>query len=1053
MRGRLAVAGVAAMAVSLMAWPASPAAAAPDPWESESGIYHYFSVALADVPSGACGNSAGAGAELVGNIGPSKTWAAVGLDSANNKCVANIGPMEPGLYYYEYVATMADRSKVAFRAAGNPVDVTSHPTWNTLFVPGSEVAWMDDVASGGGRLATLGYTSVADGGARSAAVWTPPSYDAGRAEAYPVLYLLSGDGQSHREWLELGRAQQILDNLAVDGESAEMVVVMVDLGGADHRSELLGAVLPAVRAAYNVASDRQAVAGVGRGGYQALNLAVTDPGLFAAVGSMSGYLPAYTSISSAMAAQINDGTDLIRLYVGNTLDANHNATYDVMGKLDAAGVTYEFDGVNPETGGVWDTWQESLRDFAGRVFQSDADPAMSDGHRDLTEPYTPPAAGSVTTPFIDDDGMVTFETGAQWADANDVVIWGDWAPNGQWFRIPMTKVGDRWRTTIGPIDGYYYWRYEVDGVGVKDPADTTNVENVESQLFVPGGVRTPLLADAPADEVGDVATLTYTGSFGESKLKVWTPPDYDPARAEAYPVVYLYHGMGQNYASWTEVGRATQILDNLYAQGQIVPMVVVMPGFPGIPFDIWDELSGSVMPLIEAEYNVSAEPAKRAMAGLSWGAFLTHSVLVNHPGELAYFGVFSPPFAWASVDAATPAGQTAIDTTRLTTLFAGDVDGGAVGAINGIEANLDGVGIRNVKTIVPGPHGFDVWWQGWIDFLPRLFDTEGPTVTVKEESKGEDGVYSSVSLALSDKAALDKLTLNGVELDLGDVTEFSLDGLAPGVSGAVEGANVLVVHDTWGNTTTLSFILDTTPPTITVDEAAAGTVGTATDGYESVSLTFADEHKVDKFTVNGVETDCADASTCAVDALKAGVAGAIVGDNVIVVHDIAGNTATLTIKVLADSTVAHGFVDGKSVHTKGADTALVWRASIDFSLFAAVVEVDGTPLAAADYEAAAGSTVVTLKSPYLETLDVGQHVLSVAFADGTTLRDSFTVKAASEPLPSAGATVDWWAAFLAALLLLAGGVLLIASDRESRRPALLGPGLRPSLDARTDAAA
>ena len=45
-------------------------------------------------------------------------------------------------------------------------------------------------------------------------------------------------------------------------------------------------------------------------------------------------------------------------------------------------------------------------------------------------------------------------------------------------------------------------------------------------------------------------------------LKVWTPPDYDPNRAEKYPVLYLYHGMGQNFASWTEVGRAAQILED-----------------------------------------------------------------------------------------------------------------------------------------------------------------------------------------------------------------------------------------------------------------------------------------------------------------------------------------------------------------------------------------------------------------------------------------------------------------------------------------------------------
>jgi enterochelin esterase-like enzyme len=83
--------------------------------------------------------------------------------------------------------------------------------------------------------------------------------------------------------------------------------------------------------------------------------------------------------------------------------------------------------------------------------------------------------------------------------------------------------------------------------------------------------------------------------------------------------------------------------------------------------------------------------------------------------------MFSPPFTAATLDPSTPGGQTAIATTKSVTLFAGDVDTGAVNAINGIESSMSANGIPVVKTVVPGPHGFDVWWQGLIDFLPRLF--------------------------------------------------------------------------------------------------------------------------------------------------------------------------------------------------------------------------------------------------------------------------------------------------------------------------------------------
>ena len=715
---------VAIALVSSIAVAAAVPAAAQDSWESQKGIYHYFTVAKSEVPSKACGNSTGAGAEIEGNFGPSKTWSAMGLDASGANCVADIGPLSPGLYYYQYVATMADRSKVVFRNPGDPVAVTAHPNWNTLFVPGPEVAWMDDVASGGGAVSELTYTSTVAGAPHSAMVWTPPGYTTKEAKAYPVLYLLSDKGQSSREWLELGRTAQILDNLAVSGDLSSMVVVMADAGDEGFRTEVTDDLIPAVHAAYNVSSKvkENGIAGIGRGAAQALELAASEPGVFGSVGSLSGYLSDGTQVTAAQARQINAKTDLMRFYVGNTLDPNYNGTYDAIQTLQQAGVRLEFDGVHRQTGGVWDTWRENLRDFATRAFKPTVhDHGLSAGNLPQSAPYTAPETGSITTPHIDENGMVTFETGTQWANAKDVVLWGDWAPNGQWFRIPLTKVGDRWRTTIGPIDGYYYWRYEVDGVAYHDPQDTRNTENVESQLFVPGGVRTPLLADVPADKAGKLETLTYAGSVGSTKLKVWTPVDYDPNRAEAYPVLYLYHGAGQNYASWTEVGRAAQILDNLYARGEIKPMVVVMPGYTQLQGNIWGDLSNNVMPLVKSKYNISDDLSKRALAGLSWGGRLTQSVLVSNPGTFSYYGIFSPPFANGSVNPATPAGQTAIATTKLVTLFAGDVDTGAVTSINGMETNLTTNGIPVVKTVVPGPHGFDVWWQGLSDFLPRIF--------------------------------------------------------------------------------------------------------------------------------------------------------------------------------------------------------------------------------------------------------------------------------------------------------------------------------------------
>ncbi len=58
-------------------------------------------------------------------------------------------------------------------------------------------------------------------------------------------------------------------------------------------------------------------------------------------------------------------------------------------------------------------------------------------------------------------------------------------------------------------------------------------------------------------------------------MTVYTPAGYETS-GKRYPVLYLLHGMGGDENAWSELGRATQILDNLIAQGKAKPMIVVM---------------------------------------------------------------------------------------------------------------------------------------------------------------------------------------------------------------------------------------------------------------------------------------------------------------------------------------------------------------------------------------------------------------------------------------------------------------------------------------------
>lgn len=752
--------GALAGAMPAVAADAPPSA---DTWVSTQDVYYRFTAPQATVQS-LLGVKPGT-VELSGNIGPAGTWSDLALDPSGANYSALLGPLQPGLYYYTYTATMADRSRTTFAnpaSAGTANSVTSHPTWTTLFVPGPSVQWMSDIPAGG-EVSTLTYDSTVTGASRTAYVWTPPGYDAQRATEYPVLYLLDGAGQSAKEWSELGRVPQVLDNLVADGSLADMVVVMADANVSDPRSELVDSIVPAAEQAFHVSDEGadKAVAGIGAGATAALSTLVTDTGAFSAVGSFSGAL--YSSISTAKAAAINDATDLVRVYSGNALDPAYNSTFALRQKLATAGVDYEFDGVTPGTGGVWDTWRLNVRDFASRLFRTVADHGPSAGNLPMDEAYTAPAAGSIGLPHVDANRIVTFETGTQWASAKDVTVWANWAPNGAWFRVPMTKQADgRWRVTVGPLDGYYYYRYVVDGVDKKDPADTMTSLTGVTPLFV-GGATDRYAGDVPAGQGGDLSVLTYQSTVAneERKAYVWTPPGYDPARAEAYPVLYLNHGSGQSWGDWVETGRAKQILDNHYLDGTIVPMVVVMPN--GNVSNFQDELFKNVIPATEQAYHVSSDPAQRALAGLSMGAMNTLNTWLARPGEFAYIGAFSGfIFGSPQIDAAkVNAG------TKLARLYTGDIADFTYSFTMGLVNTLKGAKVDfELAEIINGPHGFDTWQTALIDFLPRLFkpDTAAGIPVQATVPEGENGVLALTVADFGSGVALSKAANAGDRL-------------------------------------------------------------------------------------------------------------------------------------------------------------------------------------------------------------------------------------------------------------------------------------------------
>lgn len=106
-------------------------------------------------------------------------------------------------------------------------------------------------------------------------------------------------------------------------------------------------------------------------------------------------------------------------------------------------------------------------------------------------------------------------------------------------------------------------------------------------------------------------------------------------------------------------------------------------------------------------------------------------------------------------------------------------------------------------------------------------------------------------------------------------------------------------------------------------------------------------------------------------------------------------SVTMTVEVQAVGEIpSYSIIEGANgVWIQNSDETLTFRANGDFSKFTGV-KVDGTLIDVKNYTAVSGSTVITLKADYLQTLSVGKHTLTIVYNDGEC-NTQFEIKAAS----------------------------------------------------------
>ncbi|MBE8722633.1 esterase [Sphingobacterium pedocola] len=260
---------------------------------------------------------------------------------------------------------------------------------------------------------------------------------------------------------------------------------------------------------------------------------------------------------------------------------------------------------------------------------------------------------STTTfsPQVGKDGKVTFRLKAPHAKTVFVEL-GDW--DIQEWKMKKDEQGI-WSVVVDSLSpGIYQYHFKVDGLTMLDlenPRVKHGTSIYGNILETRGGA--PLFDQTKDVPHGEVRILRYRATTLQKNrtVYVYVPPGYNE-EGEAFPVLYLRHGGGDDEGSWIRDGRVADVLDNLLAERKAKPMLVVMTnghtdgswagGSSKEGMDILEhELLNDVIPLVEERFHVHKSKKGRAIAGLSMGGGQAFVIGLRNMDKFNYIGQFS----------------------------------------------------------------------------------------------------------------------------------------------------------------------------------------------------------------------------------------------------------------------------------------------------------------------------------------------------------------------------------------------------------------------------
>lgn len=338
-------------------------------------------------------------------------------------------------------------------------------------------------------------------------------------------------------------------------------------------------------------------------------------------------------------------------------------------------------------------------------------------------------------PKVDQEGRAYFRIKAPQAHSVQVDICG------KKYDMRQDQQGVWCAVTDPLVTGFHYYFINIGGVNVIDPATETffGCNREAGGIEIPEGKEGDYYRPQQGIEHGLVRSIYYFASATQEwrHAMVYTPAEYERGK-KRYPVLYLQHGMGEDETGWSKQGHMQHIMDNLIANGEARPMIVVMEsGDVKAPFRGGDNRQGfseygasfykiminDLIPTIDSKFRTLTDRDHRAMAGLSWGGHQAFDLVLNNIDKFAYMGAFSGAIFGLDVKTAYNGIFTDAETfnKNIHYLFLSCGSEENFGTET-LVRNLKDAGIKTDFYVSPGTHHeWLTWRRSFRQFVPHLF--------------------------------------------------------------------------------------------------------------------------------------------------------------------------------------------------------------------------------------------------------------------------------------------------------------------------------------------